>query len=332
MRTAGFNAIRVFLRWDKIETTEGMPDWSCRYHAEADRGRDRDGDRAPDPWPGAPCDGTPCGCGWSADERIAQVGAGSESLALVVTIVGTPAWARGALAAHCPADAPDRARPLRRGKESAFRNFVAAVAHRYGSVAYAFELWNEPDLGQCQSWAGTRQEYRDQILSAAAAVKASGASPGLVVAPTLESPSPGAIDAWMDWSAPVDILSFNLYKVRVGDALATIDQMSAWCRRSPRCPGFYVTEFGARRLGPRNCPGPQVHAPGAADVAIMKRCRNRRACRGFFLYALSDQKSRPECDKGLFDVRGCRKRRLCTIARRFFGVTALPFDCTGCGP
>lgn len=47
---------------------------------------------------------------------------------------------------------------------------------------------------------------------------------------------------------------------------------------------------------------------------------------------LSDQSQRPECDRGLFDTHGCRKRRLCTIARRFFRTTALPFVCAGCGP
>jgi len=35
---------------------------------------------------------------------------------------------------------------------------------------------------------------------------------------------------------------------------------------------------------------------------------------------------------GTDDTHGCRKRRLCTIARRFFGLTAPPFACAGCGP
>jgi hypothetical protein len=37
-------------------------------------------------------------------------------------------------------------------------------------------------------WAGTRQQYKEQILSAATAVKSAGIAPGLVVAPTLEEP------------------------------------------------------------------------------------------------------------------------------------------------
>jgi len=108
--------------------------------------------------------------------------------------------------------------------------------------------------------------------------------------------------------------------------------MTAWCRATPRCPGFYITEFGAHRRGGSHCPGPRAASPGTADVAIMKRCRARRACTGFFLYALSNQSERRECHRGFFDARGCRKRRLCTIARRFFGATALPFACVGCGP
>jgi len=116
----------------------------------------------------------PCGCGYSADERVAMVARDPHRLPILLTIVGTPVWARGPPAADCPADAPGLARPLRRGKESAFRDFVAAVARRYGTIAYAFELWNEPDLEACVAWAGTRQQYKEEILSAATAVKGAG--------------------------------------------------------------------------------------------------------------------------------------------------------------
>jgi hypothetical protein len=330
-RAAGFDAIRVFLRWDQIETVEGAPDWTCKYTTDADVGRDLDGDGVPDPWPGTPCDGTPCGCGYSADERVAAAAGGDVPPAVLLTLVGTPAWARGQPAASCPDYAPARARPLRRGKEAAFRDFAAAVASRYGSAAYAFELWNEPDLAGCVGWAGTPEQYKNQILKAARAIKATGVTPGLVVAPTLENPSGSAMDTWMDWSEPVDVVSFNLYTTSLGSALAKIEEMNGWCGANRRCPGFYVTEFGARKRGASDCPGPRHGAPGAADVALMRRCRNRRSCAGFFLYALSDQKERPECDRGLLDTQGCRKRRLCTIARRFFGVTP-PYACVGCGP
>ena len=331
-RAVGFNAVRIFLRWDKIETTDGTPDWTCRYLTDADIGPDTDGDGTPDPWPGIPCEAGPCGCGYSADERVQLVARGAAPPAVMLTLVGTPAWARGQPAAGCPAEAPPRALPLRRGKETTFARFAAAVATRYGDVAYAFELWNEPDLAACVSWAGTRQQYKTQILPAAAAVKATGMRPALVVAPTLENPSGDALDAWMDWSRPVDVVSFNLYTVDLPRALAKIEEMNAWCRANPRCPGFYITEFGARRRGVSTCPGPRADAPGAADVAIMRRCRNRRRCAGFFHFPLSDQERRPECTRGLLDVHGCRKRRLCTIATRFFKVGTLPFPCVGCGP
>ena len=329
-RRAGFGAVRVFLHWDAIETQEGTPDWTCRYLTDADIGRDVDGDGRRDPWPGIPCDGTPCGCGFSADERVDMVA--REGLPIMLTLVGTPAWARGSPGIECSSPPPGRALPLRRGKTGAFRDFAAEVAMRYGSRAYAFELWNEPDLAACVAWAGTRQQYKEQILGAAAAIKSTGVTPGLVVAPTLEEPSGDAMDAWIDWSAPIDLLSFNLYEIDVPRALDKIEEMNAWCRERPRCGAFYIAEFGARRAGPRSCPGPRVAAPGAADVAIMKRCRNRRSCAGFFVYALSDATDRPECDRGLFARTGCRKRRLCTIARRFFGATELPYACVGCGP
>lgn len=323
VRAAGFGAVRIFLRWDRIETAEGTPDWGCRYLTQAGH--------APggDPWPGIPCDGTPCGCGYSADEQVAM--AAAHGFPILLTIAGTPAWARGARAPGCPADSPPGRRPLRRGKDSAFRDFVAAAARRYGDVAYAFELWSEPDLPRCLGWAGTQRQYKEQILVAADAVKAAGVSPGLVVAPTLEEPSGAAMDAWMDWSRPVDLLSFNLYRTTVPSALAKLEEMSGWCRANPRCPGFYIAEFGAQRAGVPDCPGPRSASPGTADVAIMRRCRKRRACVGFFLYTLSARTVRPECDRGLLDARGCRKRRLCTIARRFFHVPSLPYACTGCG-
>jgi hypothetical protein len=332
IRAAGFGALRIFLRWDKIEAVEGAPDWTCRYTTAADLGRDGDGNGRREPWPGIPCDGTPCGCGYSADELIAAVAGEPHRLPIVLTIVGTPVWARGARAAHCPPDSHERALPLRAGKESAYARFVAAVARRYGGVAYAFELWSEPDLAGCAAWGGTRQQYKAQILAAADAVKATGVTPGLVVAPTLEDPSGSAMDAWMDWAEPVDLLSFNLYTRTLGEALRRIDDMNGWCRANPRCPGFYITELGAQRTGASNCPGPRTLAPGAADVVMLKRCRKRRWCAGAFLYTLSDRTVRAECDRGLLDARGCRKRRLCTIARRFFRVPALPFTCDGCGP
>ena len=73
-------------------------------------------------------------------------------------------------------------------------------------------------------------------MSAATAVKSAGIAPGLVVAPTLENPSGAAVDAWMDWSQPVDVLSFNLYTTDVVAALAKIDEMNAWCGANRRCP------------------------------------------------------------------------------------------------
>jgi len=125
----------------------------------------------------------------------------------------------------------------------------------------------------------------------------------------------------------------NLYSNDLSAALAKIEEMNTWCRANPRCPGFYIiTEFGAQGAGISGCPGRRAVAPGVANVAIMKRCRYRRACAGFFLYALSDREDRPECDRGLLGAQGCRQRRLCTIARRFFGIDTLPFACVGCGP
>jgi hypothetical protein len=137
-RAAGFDAARIFLRWDKIETAEGAPDWTCRYVADANVAGDIDRDGTRDLWPGIPCDDGPCGCGLSADERVAM--ASRHGLPIVLTLVGTPAWARGPAAPHCPSDTPLRALPLARGKEATFQAFVAAAARRYGDVVSAFEL------------------------------------------------------------------------------------------------------------------------------------------------------------------------------------------------
>ena len=38
VRGGGFNAVRIFLRWDKIETAEGTPDWTCKYLTRTDVG------------------------------------------------------------------------------------------------------------------------------------------------------------------------------------------------------------------------------------------------------------------------------------------------------
>ena len=55
--------------------------------------------------------------------------------------------------------------------------------------------------------------------------------------------------------------------------------------------------------------------PGAADVAVMKRCRKRRWCRGMFLYALSDQNKRPDCARGLLDRVGPRLEHPVEVVR-----------------
>src|SRR5438093_13204426 len=55
VRGAGFDAVRIFLRWDKIETTEGAPDWTCKYISHADLGPGPERDGTLDPWPGIPC-------------------------------------------------------------------------------------------------------------------------------------------------------------------------------------------------------------------------------------------------------------------------------------
>lgn len=327
-QAAGFNAIRLFVRWDRIETTPGEPAWDCRYTTKNDFVATGDG-RLPRLWPDVPCEPGPCGCGFSLDERVAAVaGAG---LPLVLTVHGTPEWARGAASAQCPADTPGHALPLRADRAKAFAEFVGALAARYGGVAFAFELWNEPDLERCREWAGTPEQYKRQILSAAWAVKASGAAPGLVIAPTLVHPSGQAMDAWMDWSAPIDRLSFNLYETSLPRSLATLDRMDGWCRGHRRCPGFWIAEFSSQRSGARACPGPRTNAPGSGNLAVMRRCQRRSSCRGFFLYSLTDRNDLPQCDEGLLDARGCRKRRLCQIARRYFGRTQLPFVCAGCG-
>lgn len=138
-------------------------------------------------------------------------------------------------------------------------------------------------------------------------------------------------NAWLDWSQPIDRVSFNLYSPDLSAAIRTLTAMHRWCRARSRCTGFYVTEFGAQASADGNCPGPHAASPGGVDVAVMKWCRRHRRCAGFFLYSLSDQNDVPECRRGLLSETGCRKRRLCTIARRFFGVTP-PFDCRGCGP
>ena len=74
-RAAGFNAVRIFLRWDRIETTTGAPDWACRYVTDTDLGPDADGDGIHDPWPGIPCNAGPCGCPPDTDLRWAGLAA-----------------------------------------------------------------------------------------------------------------------------------------------------------------------------------------------------------------------------------------------------------------
>lgn len=94
------------------------------------------------------------------DDLVATL-EGSEAN-ILLTVVGTPEWAR--VAPENMGSAPQN--------YNAYASFVGALAERYGDRVDAYEIWSQPNLAQ--SWAGkplTGAEYVSLLQTAYAAIK-----------------------------------------------------------------------------------------------------------------------------------------------------------------
>jgi hypothetical protein len=182
---------------------------------------------------------------------------------ILLTIVATPAWARGQAAEGCPADHAPRALPLRRDKESAYRDFVGKVAARYGDVGLRVRAVERARSRRCRSLgrhARAVQGAGPERRTGGQAERRRAGSRRRADARGAERRRDGRVDRLV---AADRSLSFNLYKVKPAHALATIDAMASWCAARRAAPGFFVTEFGAHPFGASNCPGPRSGGPGA---------------------------------------------------------------------
>lgn len=106
---------------------------------------------------------------WDGYDRVVQASADS-GIALLGIVAYTPAWANGGHASkvHPPAD------------PAAFARFAGALAARYPAARVAaWEIWNEPNLGDFWHPAADAGAYAELLRATAAAIRA--ASPSAIV-------------------------------------------------------------------------------------------------------------------------------------------------------
>jgi hypothetical protein len=297
-------------------------------------------------------------CGLSADERIQRINASTPSyLATILTIDSTPDWAGDTWASRCDGDSHAKdSRPLKalcplgQPCSKSWNDFVYAVADRYAAGAFAFELWNEPNL--CKYWSGSADDYKGEILPGAQMVKATGALPGCVYATAYYNPSNCSassceLSAWLDAAQPYDFVSVHWYGNPDDIVNTHLPGLNSWCNGSSegsKCSrfgfdypastacanngGYVVTEFGFPHTDNGNCSSDAQSDPGAADVRVMNACDNHIWCWGEAQYNLTDRRPPGSCEMGLFDTSGTPKKRMCEIGQDYFGVTP-PYTCNG---
>jgi hypothetical protein len=141
------------------------------------------------------------------DDRVAAVRA--KGMRILMTVVETPAWASDSGAANAvPRNADDWA------------DFMTRAVQRYKDDIHYWGLWNEPNGGDGEYWAGTAEQYRDVILKPGAQAAKQADPAAQVVAPGITIHTD-----WSDWMEPIfaeggadaiDIVAVHLYVT--GDA------------------------------------------------------------------------------------------------------------------
>lgn len=121
--------------------------------------------------------------------------------------------------------------------------YVRAVAERYGSRAFGFEVWNEPNLPTF--WKGSPEDFG--TLAAATIPVIREAAPGVPVAVAGLSLLP------LDWLemlertgvlAAADALSFHPYWVDAEGALDMVSLARDWLSSRGRTLPIWITEYG----------------------------------------------------------------------------------------
>jgi len=120
---------------------------------------------------------------WSAYDAIVQA-AQQRNISILAIVAYTPQWATdGPEIAGVPRDPED------------WRQFVSKAVQRYKGKIAAWEIWNEPNL--TKFFAGTRQQYWDEILIPAADIVHATDPAAKVAGPALANLQSGDWSHWL---------------------------------------------------------------------------------------------------------------------------------------
>ncbi len=185
---------------------------------------------------------------WSLYDPVVDA-ARARGLRVYATLQATPAWAtRGAPGAGVPEDPAD------------WDDFCYEVAAHFRGRVSAWGIWNEPNLPGF--WAGTRQEYIDEILLGGGRAVHAADPAALVAGPDLAHLSSRDWEGWLEdcirqGRAVLDVVTHHVYpsgrshtdvtkKLQVGgsqpwedDAVREVLSRAGWSGRP-----FWLTETG----------------------------------------------------------------------------------------
>jgi polysaccharide biosynthesis protein PslG len=129
--------------------------------------------------------------------------ANARNIRPIITVLETPGWANGGRGPWHP---PERA--------ADYASFVGMLAARYPGRVYAWEIWNEPDIGLFWDPEPDPERYTEMLLAASAAVRAADPA-ALVVAGGVTFGNFGFLQAMYDAGAQgsFDALAVHPYSL-----------------------------------------------------------------------------------------------------------------------
>lgn len=142
---------------------------------------------------------------WSLMDQVVSA-ATSRGLKVLAVLAYGPAWAS---VGDTKSDGSSNDVP----KPGTYATFVTAAVAHFGSNVIAYELWNEPNLGQF--FEGTPQTYASNVLVPGADALHAACAKCLAVGPGLATVG-GQYDVWMDASLTaaadkLDVISGHIY-------------------------------------------------------------------------------------------------------------------------
>src|SRR6185295_2813089 len=181
--------------------------------------------------------------------------------------------------------------------KGAWTRYVDAISRRYASEVDAWEIWNEPNLGQF--WQGNVWQYIDIALKPASPIIRRNAPGALIAAPGITHILESWPDFWLtqlNWFGALntfDVVSYHLYSYSNSDRFREALSDSAFLKPSVRkvmevsglaSKPFWLTEYGCdvnETLGDEN-------RQAACLVGMARALKELPWVNGWFTYAMHD--------------------------------------------